>query len=179
MTTSDARHVAAMMAASLNAVRAVGLVWRKTSDNVRVFSEPGHFDGWHDLAAIEYDEIKDCWSVVGAENEPQPDGDPLDIPWYPMPEDTIGGWCVMTTPDPPSTGRGFYIADFIAGPEIAQHIADLHNARVAGPWTADNVPPDLLKIISDAAGKAHKQGGAVAGNLANVLNAYDAMKGKQ
>lgn len=133
MTASDARHVAAMMAASLNAVRTVGLAYRDVGDNVRVFSEPGHPDGWHDVAAIEYDEEKDRWSVVGSENEPQPDGDPLDIPWYPMPEDTIGGWCVMSTPDPPSASKGYYVADFISGPEIAKHVADLHNAQLPTP----------------------------------------------
>jgi hypothetical protein len=35
------------------------------------------------------------------------------------------------------------------------------------------VPPLLLAVVSSAAGKAHKLGGDVAGNLAQVLNAYD------
>lgn len=43
-------------------------------------------------------------------------------------------------------------------------------------WTAENVPAALLKIVSNAAGKAHKPGGDVAGNLADVLNAYDKMR---
>jgi hypothetical protein len=43
-------------------------------------------------------------------------------------------------------------------------------------WTADNVPRELLEIISDAADKGHKNGGEVAKNLADVLNAYDVIK---
>ena len=41
------------------------------------------------------------------------------------------------------------------------------------PWSAQNVPPLLLAIVSAAAGKRHKPGGVVAANLAEVLNAYD------
>lgn len=43
----------------------------------------------------------------------------------------------------------------------------------ASRWTAENVPPLLLAVVSSAAGRAHKQGGQVAANLADVLNAYD------
>lgn len=127
--SDDANVVAAMMAASLNAVRTVGLVWREINDNLRVFSEPGHADGWHDIAAIEYLEEEERWVVVGRD-EPRDDTSVLESRWYAMPEDTIGGWCVMTTADPPSASKGLYVADFIGGPEIAQHIADLHNAHL-------------------------------------------------
>ena len=46
----------------------------------------------------------------------------------------------------------------------------------AGMWTSENVPPVLLNLISAAAGKEHHQGGAVAQNLADVLNTYDALR---
>lgn len=44
-------------------------------------------------------------------------------------------------------------------------------------WTAESVPPLLLAVISQAAGKGHKPGGKVAANLAEVLNVYDALVG--
>jgi hypothetical protein len=46
--------------------------------------------------------------------------------WYAMPDDVIGGWCVMPTEKPPSLG-GFQVAEFVSR-ELAEHIAELHNA---------------------------------------------------
>jgi hypothetical protein len=129
----SATAVARTMAAAFNTVRGAGLVWREVGDTLRVLSEPGHSDGWHDVAAVQYLEEEDRWIVVGADGRAERDDDEaLKIPWFAMPEDTIGGWCVMSTPDPPSAAKGYYVADFIAGPEIAQHIADLHNASLEG-----------------------------------------------
>jgi hypothetical protein len=130
---SDSIQVARVMAAALNMVRSNGLVWREAGDNLRVLSEPGHFDGWHDVAAVEYNEAEDRWFVVGAgiRADHGATEEVLQEPWFAMVEDTIGGWCVMTTPDLPSAGKGAYIADFISGPKIAQHIADLHNCWLA------------------------------------------------
>jgi hypothetical protein len=48
--------------------------------------------------------------------------------WYAMPDDVIGGWCVMPDEKPPSLG-GWQIADFVSQ-EIAEHIAELHNAYI-------------------------------------------------
>lgn len=48
------------------------------------------------------------------------------IQWHAMPDDTIGGWCIMASETPPSQG-GLEIACFIS-PEFATHIAALHNA---------------------------------------------------
>lgn len=48
--------------------------------------------------------------------------------WYPQPDDLIGGWCVMPVDEPPSGGC-FAVADFISQ-EIAEHIAELHNASL-------------------------------------------------
>lgn len=67
---------------------------------------------------------------------PRQPPDVLAIRWYAMPEDTIGGWCVMDTPELPSTGKGYYIADFIAGEAAARHVTDLHNAALEGPAQA-------------------------------------------
>lgn len=50
--------------------------------------------------------------------------------WYAHPNDLIGGWCVMPVDQPPSCGVG-EVADFTRQ-EIAEHIAGLHNARLAG-----------------------------------------------
>lgn len=53
---------------------------------------------------------------------------------------------------------------------------------MTGIWKASNVPEELmaalLEIVSEAAGKTHHQGGAVAGNLSDVLNAYDEYRKK-
>lgn len=56
--------------------------------------------------------------------------DVLNVKWYPMPDDLIGGWCIMTTPDAPSLEKGVYVGDFI-NQEIARHVADVHNHWLA------------------------------------------------
>lgn len=53
----------------------------------------------------------------------------LRNPWIAQPEDTIGGWCVtLAIPATPAQGNP-PIADFCTQ-EIAQHIANLHNASI-------------------------------------------------
>lgn len=65
----------------------------------------------------------------------------LAATWYAQPEDTIGGYCVMPVPRPPSSGYP-YAADFCTE-LIAVHIAELHNAALAA---ADNrIDPGLLR----------------------------------
>ena len=34
-------------------------------------------------------------------------------PWFVTEEDLVGGWAVRTVPEPPSTGHGVTIADFM------------------------------------------------------------------
>lgn len=48
--------------------------------------------------------------------------------WYAMPDDVIGGWCVMPDDLPPSSGLpeiGSFISEV-----LAKEIADLHNANL-------------------------------------------------
>jgi hypothetical protein len=47
--------------------------------------------------------------------------------WHAQPDDTIGGWCVTTTEDPPSAGLPNMVAGFVHE-EAARHIVELHNA---------------------------------------------------
>lgn len=46
--------------------------------------------------------------------------------WAAMPNDVIGGWCVMAGDIPPSRAREPEVADFVTQ-EAAEHIAGLHN----------------------------------------------------
>ena len=46
--------------------------------------------------------------------------------WTAMPNDLIGGWCVMAGDKPPSTAREPEVCD-IMNQEIAEHVAGLHN----------------------------------------------------
>ncbi len=46
--------------------------------------------------------------------------------WFAQPEDTIGGWCVTSSPEPPSAGLRNVVADFV-NEDAARHIALLHN----------------------------------------------------
>lgn len=46
--------------------------------------------------------------------------------WTAMPNDVIGGWCVMAGDTPPSAAREPEVADFVTR-DHAEHIADLHN----------------------------------------------------
>ncbi len=65
----------------------------------------------------------------------------LGAAWYPQPEDTIGGHCVMPVPRPPSSGFP-YAADFCSE-LVAVHIAELHNAALAAK--DKQVDPGLLR----------------------------------
>lgn len=55
------------------------------------------------------------------------------VPWYAMPDDTIGGWIVATAPLPasqlPSAEGGRQLGDFLTE-ELARYVARLHNARL-------------------------------------------------
>lgn len=48
------------------------------------------------------------WNYLVKDSEPATDG-----PWWVTENDLIGGWCVRTIGEPPSSGRGVTIADFI------------------------------------------------------------------
>jgi hypothetical protein len=43
-------------------------------------------------------------------------------------------------------------------------------------WTAESLPPELVAILDEQAGRAHSPAGAVRSCLADILNAYDAMR---
>ncbi len=64
--------------------------------------------------------------------------------WYAMPNDLIGGWCVVPIQLPPSAGV-VEIATFI-DEEFARHIAALHNA-----WLRNQLDPLHLKPLGDEA----------------------------
>lgn len=60
-----AAWVAQQFADALNAIRDEGFVLRhRREDGVYVISEPGHSDGWHDVATVDCDEETDRWSVT-------------------------------------------------------------------------------------------------------------------
>lgn len=40
-------------------------------------------------------------------------------------------------------------------------------------WTAETLPPELVAILDDRAGRVHSPGGAVRSCLADIINAYD------
>lgn len=50
--------------------------------------------------------------------------------WYAQPNDLIGGWAIMTGPQPPSAvtreNNLIEVGDFLSE-SLARHIADLHN----------------------------------------------------
>jgi len=43
-------------------------------------------------------------------------------------------------------------------------------------WTSENLPPKLVAILDEQAGRVHSPGGAVRQCLADILNAYDAQR---
>lgn len=62
--------------------------------------------------------------------------DYLRAPWYPQPNDLIGGWCLMLVDDPPSQG-GLMVGDLL-DEAIARHIAQLHNQQLGIEHAADH-----------------------------------------
>lgn len=48
------------------------------------------------------------WRALAEQSQTVTDG-----PWFVTKEDLVGGWCVRTINEPPSSGRGITIADFI------------------------------------------------------------------
>ncbi len=58
------------------------------------------------------------------------DTDPLKATWHAKPNDLIGGWCVMDVDHTPALAGRPEIADFTIRAH-AEHIADLHNERLA------------------------------------------------
>jgi hypothetical protein len=71
--------------------------------------------------------------------------DVLRVPWFAVPNDLIGGWCVCDRPSPPSAG-GIEIADFVSE-ETAGHIAFLHNLWLAEAKRYTAEVQDLLKLL--------------------------------
>jgi hypothetical protein len=55
-----------------------------------------------------------------------------DQRWYAQ-ESDIGGPCVTAGPTSPLEAGGYMVADMVRTPEIAEYIADLHNARLDTP----------------------------------------------
>ena len=53
------------------------------------------------------------------------------IPWYAMPNDLIGGWCIMPVPLTPGTVYVPEVADFLSE-RNARYMVNLHNARLDG-----------------------------------------------
>jgi len=52
--------------------------------------------------------------------------DYLNQEWFAMPDDLIGGWCVMPSEVPPSQARWGEVGTFFSE-EAAKHIANIHN----------------------------------------------------
>jgi len=71
----------------------------------------------------------------------------LAAPWYPRPNDLIGGWCVMPSNEPPSSG-GPEVADFCTE-RLARYIAELHNASLDGDQVTVS-RAELRSILRDA-----------------------------
>lgn len=69
------------------------------------------------------------YSSVGPNRGALPE-DYMNSRWYAMPDDLIGGWCIMLSQDPPSRG-GYGVGDFISE-EAAKHVAQLHNTWLLG-----------------------------------------------
>lgn len=51
------------------------------------------------------------------------------IPWYVMPNDLIGGWCIMPLPLTPGVAAIPEVADFLSQ-RNAQYMVSLHNANL-------------------------------------------------
>jgi hypothetical protein len=64
-------------------------------------------------------------SLIGL-RDPDPVEAFMSARWWPMPNDLVGGWCVMAGPVPPSSGEP-PVGDFLSE-AVARHVADLHNA---------------------------------------------------
>ena len=54
-----------------------------------------------------------------------------EVPWYVVPNDLIGGWCIMPVPLSPGVVHVPEVADFLSE-RNARYIVDLHNARLEG-----------------------------------------------
>jgi hypothetical protein len=57
----------------------------------------------------------------------------LIVRWYPVENDLIGGWSVMTVDKPPSQcdwSKGEIEVASFTGEAVARHIAELHNATL-------------------------------------------------
>lgn len=72
-----------------------------------------------------------------------------DETWYAQPNDEVGGWCVMTTDNPPTTAAGRMVATFTAEAD-ARRIADLHNAESGG---SSAIGQQTRTVAEDAARK--------------------------
>lgn len=61
------------------------------------------------------------------DGEQQWNDDMLQVRWQAAEETTIGGWCVQPEGSSPTHEGGLEVACFVTE-ELAEHIADLHNA---------------------------------------------------
>lgn len=72
--------------------------------------------------------------------------DATDGPWFVTPEDLVGGWCVRTVDEPPSTGRGRTVADFMRREDALLCVA-ARNAYLGEP-----TDPGLATAATDTIG---------------------------
>lgn len=66
-------------------------------------------------------------------------------PWYVTEDDLVGGWCVRTSPLPPSSGHGVSVADFMreADARLCAAARNLHLGRPAPRYLAEGETTDL------------------------------------
>lgn len=76
----------------------------------------------------------------------------LRVHWYPVVDDTIGGWAISNVDLPVSEldtrgGQHFTVGDFLSE-DVARHICELHNGQLhapaCGPWTCRYPEPVSL-----------------------------------
>jgi hypothetical protein len=70
----------------------------------------------------------------------------LEARWYPVADDTIGGWAIANIDLPVSQldtrgGKHFTVGDFLSE-DIARHICELHNVRLESPLPDSETEPD-------------------------------------
>jgi hypothetical protein len=62
----------------------------------------------------------------------------LSLHWYALPDDVVGGWCIMTANVPPSqvnwrdpTEDTTYRVGSFLSKEIAEYVVSLHNSNIS------------------------------------------------
>lgn len=95
-----------------------------TRDVTLSAGDPTWWDQVASAAAATAERIRALYSSSnGAPEQALEETGSTPGPWYAMRDDTIGGWCVRTTPDPPSSDKGRYVASFVTE-EDARFIAE-------------------------------------------------------